>query len=244
METKICKKCGVEKPVSDFSKGGKQLRADGTLKQYYKSICQKCFNVGPRPRTDNIDPKPCSQCGEIKPLSEYGFEHSRQRYRSDCKACKYKKRLKHRSENPKVIERERKKDRWRRVNDPEYHERQKLNNRKSYQNNKDRRQKEARDKWANDHEYRKTELEKRRWRWNNIPEWKEKRKAENIKYVNEHKEELRIKSKQYQRDNKERISEYNKQFRKDNPEHCRKLAAAQYQKHKDKLLQNQRKFAN
>jgi len=240
MEIKICKKCGVKKPVSDFGKGGKQLRSNGEWKQYYHTTCKKCVNVGPRSRTDNIDPKPCSQCGEIKPLSEYGFEHSRQRYRADCKACKYKQRLKFRSENPEVVERTNARNRYRWANEPNYAEKQRETNKKSYQNHKDRRQKESRDKWANDHEYRKTELAKGRWRWNNIPEWKEKRKAENLKYVNEHKEELKVKSKIYYGNNKEKISDYNKKHRLENPEFYKKKAAKTYQRHKDKLVQDQR----
>ena len=86
-ETKVCKKCGVEKPVSDFGKGGKQLRADGNLKQYYHTTCKKCINKGCT-RLDNLDPKPCSHCGELKPLSEYSYEKYRDRYRAECKECK------------------------------------------------------------------------------------------------------------------------------------------------------------
>ncbi len=77
-ESKVCKKCGVEKPVSDFGKGGKQLRADGNLKQYYHTTCKKCINKG-RTRIDNIDPKVCNKCGISKPLTEYNYEKDRYR---------------------------------------------------------------------------------------------------------------------------------------------------------------------
>ena len=110
MDTKVCKKCGVEKPVSDFGKAGKQLRANGEWKQYYHTTCKQCVNT-PRVRKDNVDPKVCNKCGVSKPLSEYAFEAHRDRYRSECKQCKYEQRKKHRAENPEVIERERERNR-------------------------------------------------------------------------------------------------------------------------------------
>tara|TARA_B100000427_G_C15424840_1_gene558010 strand:+ start:47 stop:1042 length:996 start_codon:yes stop_codon:yes gene_type:complete len=234
----ICKKCGIEKPVSDFSKSGKRFLADGTIKQYYKTICKKCVNVGPRPRTDNIDPKPCSSCGKVKPLTEYSFESNR--YRAQCKACKYKQRLKFRSEHPEIYEKERERDRWRRANEPGYRERKNEDTMRSYTKHRDRRLQEYREKWINDDEYRENILQKRKDRWANDPEWKEKRKAENLKYRIENKEDLKVKSKIYYVNNKEKISEYGKKFRKDNPDHCRELAAKHYQNHKDKLVQDQR----
>ena len=235
---KVCKKCGIEKPLGDFGKSGLRLLSDGTFKQYYKSICKKCVNVGPQPRKDNIDPKVCSTCSISKPLSEYAFENNR--YRAQCKACKYKQRLKFRSEHPEIYERERERDRWRRANEPGYRERQNATTMRSHAKHKDRYNREQRERWINDDDYRENILQKRKNRWANDPEWREKKKAENLKYVDEHREELRVKSKIYYVNNKEKISEYNKQFRKDNPEHCSKLAAQQYQKHKDKLVQDQR----
>tara|TARA_B100001250_G_scaffold27820_1_gene22890 strand:+ start:216 stop:1094 length:879 start_codon:yes stop_codon:yes gene_type:complete len=88
---KVCKKCGVKKPLGDFGKGGKQLRADGTLKQYYRTTCKQCINTGPMKRKDNIDPKQCIKCGIIKPLSDYPLEknsHGNMRYKSECIECK------------------------------------------------------------------------------------------------------------------------------------------------------------
>lgn len=234
----ICKKCGIEKPLSDFSKSGKQFLADGTIKQYYKTICRKCVNVGPQPRKDNIDPKVCSTCNISKPLSEYSFENNR--YRAQCKACKYEQRSKFRSEHPEIYERERERDRWRRINEPGYREKKNEDTMRSYAKHRDRRLQEHKEKWINDDEYREKILQKRKDRWANDPEWKEKRKVENLKYRIENKEDLKVKSKIYYVNNKEKISEYNKQFRKDNPDRCKELAAAQYQKHKDKLVQDQK----
>ena len=120
MEIKVCKKCGVEKPVNDFAKGGKQLLADGNLKQYYKSSCKQCTNKG-RTRIDNIDPKVCNKCGISKSLTEYHYEKDRDRYRGDCKSCRSITRNKYR---PKVKDKinARARDRW--ANEPGYREKQ------------------------------------------------------------------------------------------------------------------------
>lgn len=229
-ESKVCKICGIEKPLIDFHlcKGGYLGR---------RARCKACVSTK-KSRTDNIDPKPCSSCGKVKPLTEYSFESNR--YRAQCKACKYKQRLKFRSEHPEIYEKERERDRWRRANEPGYRERKNEDTMRSYAKHRDRRLQEHREKWINDDEYRENILQKRKDRWANDSEWRKKRKAENLKYVNEHREELKVKSKIYYVNNKEKISEYGKQFRKDNPDHCRELAAKHYQNHKDKLVQDQR----
>ena len=41
-------------------------------------------------------------------------------------------------------------------------------------------------------------------------------------------------------DNKESISEKNKQYRVNNPEHCKKLRDAQYIKHQDRNINDQK----
>ena len=90
-ETKVCKKCGIEKSISNFSRSGKAVLADGSVVQRYKSTCRQCVNTGPMKRKDNIDPKQCIGCGIIKPLSEYPLEknsHGNMRYRNECKECK------------------------------------------------------------------------------------------------------------------------------------------------------------
>lgn len=239
MNTKTCKKCGIEKSISDFGKAGKQRLADGTLKQYYHTICKKCVNKGPRARTDNIDPKPCSQCGEVKPLSEYG-KRENGRYRADCKACKYKRRLEHQAEHPEVRERIRQRDRWRRANEPGYRERQNATTNRSHAKHRDRRNREHRERYATDHEYREILLKRRRDFWENNPEYRERSKEINRLYHEEHKEELKVKHKIYYEENKEKISEYGKRYRIENADHCKKLREVQYQKHKDKLVQSQR----
>lgn len=91
METKICKKCGVEKLISEFGKSGCITLVDGTKKQHYKTTCKQCINTGPAKRKDNIDPKQCIRCNIIKSLSEYPLEknsHGNMRYRNECRECK------------------------------------------------------------------------------------------------------------------------------------------------------------
>ena len=238
----VCKKCGIEKPLGDFSKGGKQLRADGTLKQYYKSICKKCVNVGPRPRKDNIDPKPCSQCGVVKSLSEYAFDNHRQRYRADCKACKYKQRVKFRSENPEVVERTNARNRYLWANEPGYAEKQRETNRKSREIHGEKYLKKQRERYANDEEYRNTLRQRSRDLWKNNDEYRERCKEINRLYYEEHKEEIKKKQKKYVEENKEKIKARQKKYYDDNPEHMRKLRKLQYDKHKNKLVEDQREY--
>ena len=100
---KVCKKCGVEKPISDFSKSGKSILVDGSIVKRYKSTCRQCVNTGPMKRKDNIDPKQCKKCGIIKPLSEYPLEknsHGNMRYRGECKECKRDREKKWLEKNP------------------------------------------------------------------------------------------------------------------------------------------------
>ena len=100
---KVCKKCGVEKPISDFSSSGKSVLADGSVVQRYKSTCRQCINTGPRKRKDNIDPKQCIGCGIIKPLSDFCFYKNRNgdmRYTGECKECKRVRSKKWLEKNP------------------------------------------------------------------------------------------------------------------------------------------------
>ena len=100
---KVCKKCGVEKPISDFSSSGKSVLADGSVVQRYKSTCRQCTNTGPRKRKDNIDPKQCIGCGIVKPLSDFCFYKNRNgdmRYTGECKECKRVRSKKWLEKNP------------------------------------------------------------------------------------------------------------------------------------------------
>ena len=243
MSTQVCKKCGIEKPVSEFGKSGKRQLKSGEWKQYYQTICKQCTNKG-RVRVDNIEPKVCNTCGVAKPLSEYALEKqpAGMRYRGQCKKCKYEKRLKHRAENPEVLERERERNRWRYANVEGVAEKSREYSSRYREEHKDRLNAEQRERWANDPEYAERQRQYQRDRWANNPEHREKAKKQNKIYREENKEELRIKQKQYQLENKEWIAEKQKKYREENPEHCKKLRKAQYEKHQEKLVNDQKRI--
>lgn len=242
MSTQVCKKCGIEKPISDFSKGGKQLRANGEWKQYYRTTCKQCVNH-PLVRKDNLDPKVCNKCGVSKPLSEYAYEPSRDRYRGECKQCKYKQRLKHRAENPEVIKRERERNRWRYNNVEGVAERAREVANKSREKHEDRRNAEQRERYANDLEYAEKIRQKKRDCWANMTDdEKKKHKLRTDLWIENNKERYVEHKKQYHVDNKDWISERNKKYREENPEHMKKLRKAQYEKHQEKLVEGQRKI--
>lgn len=242
METKICKKCGIEKPVSDFGKGGKQLRANGEWKQYYHTTCKQCVNH-PRVRKDNLDPKVCNKCGVSKPLSEYAFEPSRDRYRGECKKCKYEQRMKSRAENPEIVARERERNRWRHNNIPEVAERNRRQGRETYKRHGEKYKKKAREKYVNDPEYAEKQRQYQRDHWANMTDDEKKvYKLRTDQWIEDNKERYAEYKKQYQIENKERIAERSKKYREENPEHCKKLRKALYEKNQEKLVEDQRRI--
>lgn len=66
METKICSKCGIEKPLSEYHKNG----FDRLGNQKYRGYCKDCANALESARYQQkkafIDAqrKPCAKCGE------------------------------------------------------------------------------------------------------------------------------------------------------------------------------------
>ncbi len=96
METKKCRKCGVEYPIEEF-----QLRGSDSFKR--RNECRLCLNEYHRGiylekagkfkrdvRRDvrESDPKKCLKCGVMKPLSEFTI-HNRTRgyHRNFCHEC-------------------------------------------------------------------------------------------------------------------------------------------------------------
>ena len=226
---KVCKKCGVEKPLTDFhlSKGGYLGR---------RARCKACVSTK-KPRTDNIDPKVCNKCGISKPLIEYNYEKNRDRYRGECKSCKNTTR---RIRYPKVKDKLNAKyrDRW--ANEPDYRERQLQISAKSREKHgwkyRERRQKLYSE---NPEFYRE---KGRQWTANMTEDQRKNKKETNKIYREINKEELKIKQKKYVENNKEKIKARQKKYYDDNPEHMRKLRKLQYDKHKDKLVQDQREY--
>lgn len=242
MSTQVCKKCGVEKSVSEFAKGGKIHLKSGETKQYYKTTCKQCTNKG-RTRIDNVDPKVCNKCGVSKPLSEYAYEPSSNRYRGDCKQCKYKQRLKSRAENPEIVARERELNRWRYSNVEGVRERAREVSKKSREKHKDRMNAEKRERYANDPAYREKMKQEQRDRWVNMADDEKKaNKLRTDQWIENNKERYDEYKKQYQIENKDRIRETQQRRYYGNPEHMKKLRKANYEKHQEKLVEEQRKI--
>ena len=69
METKICSKCGVEKPITDYHKNG----FDNKGNQKYRGYCKDCANAREKARYQEkrqfIDNQrtQCVKCGETRP---------------------------------------------------------------------------------------------------------------------------------------------------------------------------------
>ena len=238
MDTQVCKECGAEKSVSEFAKSGKRQLGSGEWKQYYKNKCKQCTNKG-RTRIDNVDPKVCNKCGVSKPLAEYHYSKDRDRYRGECRQCRCNWRNAHR---PNIAERLNAKSRDRWANEAGYAERQRETNKKSREKHKDRRNAEQRERYANDFVYREKMKQNQRDRWANNPEHREKSKKQNKIYREENKEELRIKQQKYIEENKDKIRERQRKYYYDNPEHMKKLRKAQYEKHQEKLVEDQKKI--
>ena len=69
METKICSKCGIEKPLSEYHKNGFDRQGN----QKYRGYCKKCANSREMERywekRNFIDSHRtvCAKCGESRP---------------------------------------------------------------------------------------------------------------------------------------------------------------------------------
>lgn len=237
-ETKVCKKCGDEKSVSNFSKAGVQRG-----KQYYHTTCKECTNTG-RTRVDNLDPKTCNKCGICKPLSEYALEKrsSGMRYRGECKSCKYIRRLEYREENPEVVERDNARKRWRYKNVAGVAERRKETHRQSYERHGDKWKAKKRERYSNDPEYAENIRQYKRDLWASSQDFKEKSKEQTKKWIEENRDRYDAANKKYYEENKEKISEYGKKYREENADHCSKLRKSLYEKHQDKLVEEQKQY--
>jgi len=95
METKICKKCGIEKPISEF-----EPRYDQPGK--FRDQCILCQNLYRknwyaekkgikrlhRKEVRESDPKFCVACKTEKRLTEFGWhDRTKKQHRSICKIC-------------------------------------------------------------------------------------------------------------------------------------------------------------
>jgi len=85
VETKRCTCCNIEKPITEFS----YHRIDYN-RERRRSYCKSCTaasrkgQVATKPEQDGT--KPCTGCGQRKPLSEFHWTN-RDGYRGRCKQC-------------------------------------------------------------------------------------------------------------------------------------------------------------
>lgn len=96
METKFCKKCGKEKPVSEFI-------PDGRYRCGYQTYCRKCVNEYQKQRRQGIEPKyVCRTCGRELPISAFpkdkGYKSGRSTQCRDCYNKQHREALEKRKE--------------------------------------------------------------------------------------------------------------------------------------------------
>lgn len=68
METKVCSKCGIEKPITEFYKHGRNSKGEQT----YRSDCKKCQHLydanryAVRHTFEDAQRTKCAKCGETR----------------------------------------------------------------------------------------------------------------------------------------------------------------------------------
>lgn len=94
VELRTCKKCGQEKPITDFLINKKSgnflftcLKCDKEYhKQFYEQ--QKARNANKVAEIDPNTTKTCIRCGIKKPISEFSFDKATGKFLNTCKTCK------------------------------------------------------------------------------------------------------------------------------------------------------------
>ena len=91
--TRVCSKCKVEKPVTEY---------DINCRGNYDSWCIPCYKAymheydlkrkernPPKFEYDGVSTKICDSCGKDKPLNEYRYRRNMGKISSSCKECLY-----------------------------------------------------------------------------------------------------------------------------------------------------------
>lgn len=91
METKVCRKCGQEKPVSEFI-------PDGRYRCGYQTYCRKCTNEYQKMRRlGKSEKKVCRMCGRELPISAFpkdkGYKSGRSNQCRDCQNKQHREAL-------------------------------------------------------------------------------------------------------------------------------------------------------
>jgi len=80
MDTRVCKKCSVEKPLEEFRKHARHLGGRRT-------VCKAC-EYGHEPYKKPTEEKICTLCEQMKPVSAFRFVDKKRGFRaSRCNEC-------------------------------------------------------------------------------------------------------------------------------------------------------------
>lgn len=96
IKTQVCTKCGLEKPLSDYSfrKDSNSYRSQckdcraKDAKAYRQAKPERCVLASMKATV--IETQVCKKCRLEKPLSEFYFRKDSNSYRRDCKDCRAK----------------------------------------------------------------------------------------------------------------------------------------------------------
>lgn len=108
-ETKVCSRCGVEYPLTDFYI---KHKATGYRFSWCKYCHVKASNARyhriqagiPKPEKPVITEKACTTCGEVKPLEDFNFkDKSTGRRRSVCRKCQSVETVEYKTAHRKQI---------------------------------------------------------------------------------------------------------------------------------------------
>lgn len=193
METKVCNKCGIEKPIEDF-----QFRKDTNS---YRHACKKCINKQKKILYDKKheeerrlrqlkkqilpDTIICNKCGIKKDISMFDFRKDIGKYRNTCKVCRKKMTNEYY---------------W--ANREELRKKQREYGKKYREENKEKLSKKGK-------EYYKTNKEKikSRHKKNNAKRYIEKREQilqYSKEYKETHKEQIRARMNSYEKERKKK----------------------------------------
>lgn len=245
METKICTKCNIEKPVSEF-----QFRKD-TGK--YRTQCKKCENelkrnwaiknknkvIESRKKYEENNKEKikerrkiynekrrdivydlnsyqvCTKCNIEKPITDFSYDSKKNYYVKICKTCKCEYTKAYKKANAEKVALAQK--RYRENNK----EKLALNHKIYRENNKE-----------------KIYLRGKKYRENKKEEIRLKKKI----YAEEHKEEIAEKQRIYRKEQERRIKEYKRQYFQDNKERLLEKNKKNYEEHKEERALKQKEY--
>lgn len=209
METKICKICGIEKPLESFRKRDR----------WYLNVCRQCENEQCKKRNkENADKYSIAQ-------KKYRFEHKE--HYNELNRKRYSENREKILENQKQLNQKHKE-----LNDEVYQHKQKY--KKEYRENHRDEISAQLAEWRKNNdkkikEYRLQHSEERKqymdlYREENseqLREWRQEYRKKNLERIKDYMSS-------YREENKERIKEYNKNYKDENKEKLSQQALEYY----------------